>query len=250
MSDQELVWMLVPAVGTATGGLAILAVGRPSDRTLDLLLGLTAGVMLAATSFSLLEPALERGGLWEVAVGFVLGGASLAGLDMWLPHAHERFAERGHAAPRLAPPRRRALMLLAAITIHNVPEGLAVGVAFAAGGIELGVPVALAITLQNVPEGFAAAAPLLEAGASRPKVAAIGAATGLVEPPAALAGFAALSLGTILLPAGMGFAAAAMIYVVVDELLPECFARGNERVATLALLAGFLLMMGLDAGLG
>lgn len=250
MSDQELLWMLIPAMGTAVGGLAILVVGRPSDRTLDLLLGLTAGVMLAATSFSLLEPALERGRLWEVAVGFVLGGASLAALDQWLPHAHERFAERGHARARLAAPRRRALMLLAAITIHNVPEGLAVGVAFAAGGIDLGVPVALAITLQYIPEGFAAAAPLLEVGASRRQVAAIGAATGLVEPPAAIAGFAALSLGTILLPAGMGFAAAAMIYVVVDELLPECFARGNERVATLAPLAGFLLMMGLDAGLG
>lgn len=242
--------MLIPAAGTALGGLAILVVGRPADRTLDLLLGFTAGVMLAATFFSLLEPALERGSLWEVAVGFVLGGASLAALDMWAPHAHERFEERGHVPPGSAPPRRRALMLLSAITIHNIPEGLAVGVAFAAGGVELGVPVALAITVQNVPEGFAAAAPLLEAGTSRRRVAAIGAATGLVEPPAALAGFAALTLGSILLPAGMGFAAAAMIYVVADELLPECFARGNERVATLALLSGFLLMMGLDAGFG
>ncbi len=101
--------MLIPAVGTAVGALVILAVGRPSDRTLGLLLGLTAGVMLAATSFSLLEPALERGPLWEVAVGFVLGGASLAALDTWLPHAHERFAERGHAPAGLAP-RRRALI--------------------------------------------------------------------------------------------------------------------------------------------
>jgi zinc transporter, ZIP family len=250
MSNEELLWMLVPAVGTAVGGLAILAVGRPSDRTLDLLLGFTAGVMLAATSFSLLQPALERGELWEVALGFVLGGAFLAALDMWLPHAHERFAERGHAPERLAPPRRRAVMLLSAITIHNVPEGLAVGVAFAAGGIELGVPVALAITLQNIPEGFVSATPLLEAGVPRTRVAGIGAATGLVEPPAAIAGFAALSLGTILLPAGMGFAAAAMIYVVIDELLPECFARGHERVATLALLSGFLLMMALDEGFG
>jgi zinc transporter, ZIP family len=137
--------------GTAAGDLAIPAVGRSSDRTLDLLPGFTAEVMLAATSFSLLEPALERGRLWEVAVGFVLGGASLAALDIWLPHAHERFAERGHAPPRLAPPRQRALMLLAPITIRNVPEGLAVGVAFAARGIDLGVPFALAITLQTSP---------------------------------------------------------------------------------------------------
>jgi ZIP family zinc transporter len=250
MSDQELLWMLVPAAGTAAGALAIMTVGRPSERTLDLLQGFTAGVMLAATSFSLLQPALERGPLWQVVLGFVLGGLSLAALDAWLPHAHERFVERGHAPARLAAPRRRALMLLAAITIHNVPEGLAVGVALAAGGLDLGVPVALAITLQNIPEGFAAGAPLLEAGGSRRRVAAIAAATGLVEPPAALAGFAALSLGTALLPAGLAFAGAAMIYVVVDELLPECFARGNERIATMALLAGFLLMMGLDAGFG
>jgi ZIP family zinc transporter len=250
VTGEELLWMLAPAAGTAAGGLAILAGGPRSDRALDLLLGFTAGVMLAATSFSLLVPALERGELWEVAVGFVLGGATLAALDMWLPHAHERFAEGGRADPRTAAPRRRAVLLLSALTIHNVPEGLAVGVAFAAGGVELGVPVALAITLQNVPEGFVAAAPLLWAGESRGQVAAIGAATGLVEPPAALAGFGALSLAAILLPAGLAFAAAAMIYVVVDELLPECFARGNERAATLALLSGFLLMMALDAGLG
>jgi ZIP family zinc transporter len=249
MSNQELMWMLLPALGTAVGGLAILAVGRPSARTLDLLLGFTAGVMLAATSFSLLQPALDRGDLWEVALGFALGGASLAALDLWLPHAHERFVEHGRVPQRLAPP-RRAAMLLSAMTIHNVPEGLAVGVAFAAGGIELGVPVALAITLQNIPEGFASATPLLEAGVPRARVAGIGAATGLVEPPAAIAGFVALTLGTILLPAGMGFAAAAMIYVVIDELLPECFARGNERLATLALLSGFLLMMALDEGFG
>jgi zinc transporter, ZIP family len=250
MEGQELLWMLAPAAGTAAGGLAILAGGPRSDRALDLLLGFTAGVMLAATSFSLLVPALERGDLWEVVLGFVLGGAVLAALDASLPHAHERFRERGGADPRSAAPRRRAVLLLSALTIHNVPEGLAVGVAFAAGGMELGVPVAIAITLQNIPEGFVAAVPLLATGVPRGQVAAIGGATGLVEPPAALVGFAALSLGTVLLPAGLGFAAAAMIYVVIDELLPECLARGNERTATLALLSGFLLMMTLDSAFG
>jgi zinc transporter, ZIP family len=107
-----------------------------------------------------------------------------------------------------------------------------------------------ALTLQNVPEGFVAAVPLLSNGLSRGRVAAAGAATGLVEPPAAFAGYAALTFGAALLPFGMGFAAAAMIYVVVDELPPECFAPGHERVATLALLSGFLLMMALDAAFG
>ena len=242
--------MVLPALGTILGGAAILLVARRPERLLDALLGFTAGVMLAASCFSLLVPALDAGTMWEVALGFAAGGATMAALDRWIPHAHERFAERGAAR---APGRdigRRARLLLAALTIHNVPEGLAVGVAFAAGGAELGVPVAVAITVQNIPEGFVAAAPLVATGASRRRAAAVGAATGLVEPPAALLGFAALSVGAALLPAGMAFAAAAMIYVVVDELLPECFARGDERTATLSLLAGFLLMMALDAGLG
>jgi ZIP family zinc transporter len=250
MTAQEFWWMLAPALGTIAGGAAILLVGRRPERLLDALLGFTAGVMLAASSFSLLVPGLEAGEVWEVGIGFVLGGATMALLDLWIPHAHARFREGGVAAAPRGDDERRALMMLSALTIHNVPEGLAVGVAFAAGGPELGVPVAIAITLQNIPEGFVAAVPLLNNGMSRYRVAAVGAATGLVEPPAAFLGFAALTAGAALLPYGMGFAAAAMIYVVVDELLPECFARGNERVATLALLSGFLLMMGLDAAFG
>lgn len=242
--------MLVPAAGTALGGLGILAWRTRSPALLDVLAGFAAGVMLAASAFSLLVPALDRGAVWEVIVGFVVGGLAIAGLDARVPHAHERFDEGGRAAAPVASARRRSVLLLSAMTIHNVPEGLAVGVAFAAGGVELGVPIALAIALQNVPEGFVAAAPLIEGGVRRPVAAGVGAATGLVEPPAALLGFAALSLGSALLPAGMAFAAAAMIYVVVDELLPECFARGNERIATLSLLVGFTVMMTLDAGLG
>jgi ZIP family zinc transporter len=250
VTGEELLWMLAPAAGTAVGGLAILAAGPRSDRALDLLLGFTAGVMLAATSFSLLVPALERGELWEVSIGFVLGGAVLAALDTWLPHAHERFAEGGQADPRVAAPRRRAALLLSALTIHNVPEGMAVGVAFAAGGPELGVPIALAIGIQNVPEGFAAAAPLLAAGTPRRRAVGIAALTGAVEPPAALLAFAAVSLAGALLPFGLAFAAGAMLYVVVDELVPESHARGNERAATCAFLAGFALMLMLDNAFG
>jgi ZIP family zinc transporter len=251
VTPEEITWMIVPAVGTGLGGLGILILGARSERALDMLMGFTAGVMLAATVFSLLVPALDLGELWEVVCGFVAGGAVLALVDAVLPHAHERFLERGHQrAPRVVALHRRAALLVSGLTIHNVPEGAAVGVAFAAGGADLGVPIALAITLQNVPEGFAAAAPLLETSAPRSTVAAIGAVTGLVEPPAAFAAFAAFSLSEALLPAGLAFAGAAMLYVVVDELLPECFARGNERPATIAFFGGFLLMMGLDAGLG
>ncbi|MGH3006930.1 MAG: ZIP family metal transporter [Gaiellaceae bacterium] len=222
---------------------ALFLFPRPSDRLLDGLLGFTAGVMLAASAFSLLVPALDEGALWEVLAGFLVGAVAFAGLDHVVPHVHARFSERDH--PGRASP-ERALLLLSALTLRNVPEGLAVGVAFAAGGPELGAPLALAIGLQNIPEGFAAAAPLLDAGAPRRVAVGVAAATGAVEPPAALAAIGAFGLTSLLLPAGLAFAAGAMLYVVVDELVPESQVRGNERVATLALLGGFALMLGLD----
>jgi ZIP family zinc transporter len=188
-------------------------------------------------------PALDEGTIVEVVAGIAAGGAVLVALDVVVPHVHLRFIERGHADVRGS---RRATLLLSALTIHNVPEGMAVGVAFAAGGPELGVPIALAIGIQNVPEGFAAAAPLLGAGTSRRSAVGIAALTGAVEPPAALLAFAAFSFAAALLPFGLAFAAGAMLYVVVDELVPESHARGNERIASVALLAGFALMLALD----
>lgn len=223
--------------------MALFALPRPSDRLLDALLAFTAGVMLAATAFSLLVPALERGSLAEVLAGFACGTLVFAVLDLAVPHVHARFSERGRPAKAA---QERAILLLSALTLHNVPEGVAVGVAFAAGGHELGIPLAVAIGIQNVPEGFAAAVPLIEVGRSRRSAVAFAAATGAVEPPAALAAFAAFELAGALLPLGLGFAAGAMLYVVVDELIPESHARGNQRLATLALMAGFALMLALD----
>lgn len=213
---------------------------------LDALLGFTAGVMLAATAFSLLVPALDRGGLPEVLVGFGLGSAFMLALDNVVPHAHARFAERGALPAEQRSARERGVLLISALVIHNVPEGIAVGVAFAAGGLELGLPLAVAIGLQNVPEGFAAAAPLVPAGIRKRRAAGIAALTGAVEPPAALAAFAALSLVEPLLAPALAFAAGAMLYVVVDELVPESQSHGNEREASLALLVGFALMLTLD----
>jgi ZIP family zinc transporter len=131
-----------------------------------------------------------------------------------------------------------------------VPEGIAVGVAFAAGGADLGIPLALAIGIQNVPEGFAAAAPLLAAGTTRRRAIGIAALTGVVEPPAALAAFGSFELASALLPLGLSFAAGAMLYVVVDELVPEAQGRGNERIASFGFLIGFSLMMALDNAFG
>lgn len=173
--------------------------------------------------------------------------ASLLVLDVLVPHVHLRFFERGHGDVVAG---RRALLLVSALTIHNIPEGVAVGVAFAAGGPELGIPIALAIGIQNVPEGFAAAAPLVAAGTPRRIAVGVAALTGAVEPPAALLAFATLSLASTLLPFGLAFAAGAMLYVVVDELVPESHARGHERAASAALLFGFALMLALDNAFG
>jgi ZIP family zinc transporter len=247
MDSTALAWIFAAGGATALGGLALLVLPRPSDRWLDGLLGFTAGVMLAATAFSLLVPALDEGSVPEVLLGVAAGGAALLALDALVPHVHLRFFEAGQHRPREA---RQAALLLSALTIHNVPEGLAVGVAFAAGGTDLGVPVALAIGIQNIPEGFAAAAPLLGVGASRRLAAGIAALTGAVEPPAALLAFAAFGVTSALLPFGLSFAAGAMLYVVVDELIPESHARGNERAASVALLAGFALMLALDNAFG
>jgi ZIP family zinc transporter len=247
MDLETLLWILAAGFATGVGGLGLLLMPRPSDYLLDMLLGFTAGVMLAATAFSLLVPALDQGGLAEVLGGVIAGGIALLVLDVLVPHVHLRFFERGHGDVVAG---RRALLLVSALTIHNIPEGVAVGVAFAAGGPELGIPIALAIGIQNVPEGFAAAAPLVAAGTPRRTAVGVAALTGAVEPPAALLAFATLSLASTLLPFGLAFAAGAMLYVVVDELVPESHARGHERAASAALLFGFALMLALDNAFG
>jgi ZIP family zinc transporter len=244
---ETFFWIVAPGLATGVGGVALFLMPRPSDYLLDVLLGFTAGIMLAATAFSLLVPALDEGTLVEVLGGVLTGGFALLALDVLVPHVHLRFFEPGQADVVAG---RRATLLLSALTIHNVPEGMAVGVAFAAGGPELGIPIALAIGVQNVPEGFAAAAPLLVAGTPRREAVGIAALTGAVEPPAALIAFAAFSVAAVMLPFGLAFAAGAMLYVVVDELVPESHARGNERAASVALLLGFALMLGLDNAFG
>ena len=251
MDLQTVAWILASGLATGLGGLGLLLFrGTPRAVTLDTLLGFSAGVMLAATAFSLLVPALDRGSLLEVLAGFALGSAFVAALDAVVPHAHARFREHGRLAAEEVAAEQRGALLLSALTIHNIPEGLAVGVAFAAGGPDLGIPLALAIGIQNIPEGFAAAAPLLASGTSKRSAVAIAAATGAVEPPSALAALGTFSLAETLLPAGLAFAAGAMLYVVVDELVPESHARGHERPASVALLIGFALMLALDNAFG
>lgn len=250
MELAAVLGMACGGLATGVGGLGVLLVRRPAQRTLDTLLGFTAGIMLAATSFSLLVPALDDAGVGPVLVGFGVGAAVIVALDIWVPHLHARWREGRRESLVRSTQLNRVALLMIAMTIHNFPEGAAVGTAFAAGGSELGLPIAVAIAIQNVPEGFAVAAPLVAVGASRRAAVLLALASGAVEPVAAFGAFGAFGLFSSLLPYGLAFAAAAMLYVVVDELIPESHARGHERDASVALIVGFAVMMTLDSALG
>jgi len=219
------------------------------------MLGFAAGVMIAASFWSLLAPAIElSNGSWVPAlVGFLLGGAFLRLVDILLPHLHigENVPE-GHKSHW-----KRSVLLVTAITLHNFPEGLAVGVAFGAAAIgdtaySLAGAVALAIGIgiQNLPEGLAVAMPLQRSGLSRTKGFMYGQFSGMVEPVAGVLGAFAVIAARPLLPYALAFAAGAMIFVVVEDAIPEAQSEGNNDIATLGAMVGFAIMMTLDVALG
>ncbi len=247
-----------------TGGAAcVFLTRRPSPWLIDGMLGFAAGVMIAASFWSLLAPGIEIAeeisGLpaWLVAtLGFCSGALMMMLADRLLPHLHslENKPEGLRAAWR------RSTLLMTAMTLHNIPEGLAVGVAFGAaaqGGeaavaasLSGAVVLAIGIGLQNFPEGIAVAIPLRHAGTSRRKAFAVGQASALVEPIAALIGAWVVSQAQVILPYALTFAAGAMIFVVVEELIPQAQQHGREDLATGATLLGFTVMMVLDVALG
>ena len=217
--------------------------------------------MLAASYWSLLSPAIEISShgslpLWfPPALGFLLGGATLWVLDKSLPHLHLGFPDQEAEGPKTA--WHRAVLLVTAITLHNIPEGLAVGVAF--GGIVAGVPstnieaavvLSVGIGIQNFPEGIAVAMPLRSEGMGPIKSFWYGQLSALVEPMAAVVGAAAVVYAAPILPYALSFAAGAMVYVVVEELIPESHREGNVDLATFSLMIGFAIMMVLDVALG
>ncbi len=250
---------------TALGAGVVLFTKSVSQRFLDAALGMAAGVMIAASFWSLLAPAIdmaeERGyGSWvwiPPLVGFVLGAGFLRLTDRLLPHLHPGLKE----AEGIPTSWRRSTLLVLAITIHNIPEGLAVGVAFGAAahmaGAEAareqamaGLALALGIGLQNFPEGSAVSLPLRREGMGRWRALWYGQISGIVEPIAGLAGAAMVLLMAPILPYALAFAAGAMIFVVAEELIPESQSNGNVDLATMGVIAGFAIMMSLDVGLG
>ncbi|MFP4055299.1 MAG: ZIP family metal transporter [Candidatus Brocadiia bacterium] len=249
---------------TALGAVPVFFTRQINRKFLDAMLGMAAGVMIAASYWSLLAPAIdmaEQMGMvkWLPAVvGFVAGAVVLRVIDALLPHLHPGFAERPEMAEGLAASWRRSVLLVTAITLHNFPEGLAVGVAFgaAASGIEGGATVAGAVALaigigiQNAPEGMAVAMPLRREGMSRRRAFWYGQVSAIVEPVAAVLGAALVLLMRPLLPYALAFAAGAMIFVVAEELIPESQREGNVDVATMGCIGGFTIMMWLDVMLG
>ncbi|OFW13988.1 MAG: hypothetical protein A3F70_08675 [Acidobacteria bacterium RIFCSPLOWO2_12_FULL_67_14] len=244
---------LIAATGTylltAVGTLPVLFFRSAPRRLMDAMMGFAGGVMVAASCWSLLTPAIASGGVAAAALGLLAGGGFFYLADQLLPHLHGEFPdEAASEGPRVAWTRPALLML--AMTLHNFPEGMAVGVAF--GGRELGGAMALAIGigLQNIPEGLAIALPLRRAGMSPGRAFFWGQLSAAVEPIASVIGAVLVLASTAFLPIGMAAAAGAMLYVVVEELIPETVRSGAVDVATLGFIAGFAVMMSLDNALG
>jgi ZIP family zinc transporter len=249
----------VAAMATALGALPVLFSQNLSTRTQDTLLGFGAGVMLAACAFSLIMPGLEAAqstplfGGGEAAASAVIGLAILLGggvmmaLDRLLPHEHFIKGREGQTSEKL----RRTWLFVFAIALHNLPEGLAIGVGYAGNdGVARANALAIGIALQDVPEGLVVAVALLSAGYKRWLSVFIGAASGLVEPLGAVLGAAVAAHSQLMLPWGLGFAAGAMLFVISHEIIPESHRKGHESFATTGLMIGFVLMMVLDTALG
>ncbi len=246
---------------TALGAAVVFTAKDISRRVLDGMLGFAGGVMIAASFWSLLAPAIEMSkgknipAWFPAAAGFLTGSLFLWGIDKTLPHLHLNFPME--EAEGIKTTWRRSVLLILAITLHNFPEGLAVGVAFGAVAADfpsatLGGAVALAIGIgiQNFPEGAAVSVPLRREGMSRLKSFWYGQLSAVVEPIAAVIGAGAVFLARPILPYALSFAAGAMIFVVVEELVPESQRGGNTDLATIGAMIGFVVMMVLDVAFG
>ena len=236
----------------ALGALPALLLQSISKRVEHVLLGVAAGMMLAASFFSLLVPAIDvattltgerAGALLVVVAGLALGTLLMLGLDAFTPHAHDHSGACGPGSGRVG----RVGLLAFAIALHNLPEGMAVGVAFADADVSIGMPVAGAIALQDMPEGLVVALALRAAGIDAWRAVLVSIATGALEPVGALLGVALSSGFALAYPLGLALAAGAMLFVVSHEVIPETHGEGHETPATVALMVGFALVMVVDA---
>lgn len=242
-------------VATAIGAAPALMLRGIRQSTEDAMLGFAAGMMLAAAAFSLILPGVEAGteltgsaasGGMLVVIGLFLGAALMLGLDEFTPHEHEKTGPCGPGYERCS----KAWLFVFAIALHNLPEGMAVGVSFAQGDLSVGLPLATAIALQDIPEGLAVALTLRAVGFNPLFAVLVAAGSGLLEPVGALLGVGLAGGLMLAYPVGLGLAAGAMLFVVSHEVIPETHRNGHQTVATLGLMVGFALMMVLDTTLG
>lgn len=240
---------------TAAGALPVLVMRGVPQKVEDTMLGFAAGMMLAATAFSLLLPGLaaaqELTGTRLAAAGVVVMGMALGvllmlGLEQFTPHEHEVLGPMGPGYERL----NRVWLFVFAIVLHNLPEGMAIGVSFSNSDMAVGIPLTTAIAIQDFPEGLAVALAMRTAGFSRWTAVGVGVGSGLVEPIGALLGVGLSSGLAIAYPTGLGLAAGAMLFVVSHEVIPETHRNGHQTPATIGLMGGFALMMVLDTVLG
>jgi ZIP family zinc transporter len=246
---QALVATTFTYLLTVLGTLPVLFFRSAPRRLMDAMMGFAAGVMVAASCWSLLVPAIERRGVAAASVGLLIGATLMYVADQLLPHLHGEFPDEASAeGPRVA--WQRSALLMLAMTLHNVPEGMAVGVSFGASDLAAATALALGIGMQNIPEGLAIALPLRAGGMSRGRAFFWGQLSAIVEPPAGVIGAALVLASSSVVPYAMAAAAGAMLYVVVEEIIPETVRRGTADIATLGFIGGFTVMMALDNALG
>lgn len=257
-----IVASLAAGLATGMGSIPIFFTKNISKKLLDSLLGVAAGVMLAATSFSLIIPALEKAGggvkgATIAVIGILSGGIFLDIIDKFFPdsnllaNAMDEVKNKEAGWLKLSPSMKRVWLFIIAITVHNFPEGLAVGVGFGDGDLINGLSIAIGIGLQNMPEGLAVALPLIREGYKPWKAFLIALATGLVEPIGGLMGAGLVQVARPILPFVLAFAAGAMLFVISHEIIPESQNdEGHSKLATHALLIGFVVMMFMDNTLG
>ncbi len=232
-----LIASLLAGLATGLGGVVVALLPSIPRRVYDALLGFSAGVMLAAGSITLLGPALHQNGVFMVALGLAVGALLVFHLELAVPHLEPHFA------PQLSGPAKRlGFLMAAALTLHHLPEGLAVGVSFAGGASRLGIIVAVAIALQNIPEGLAVAMPLRAAGFSRTRAVVWATCSGLAEPLAAAVGVGFVRVLGPMVPFALSLAAGAMIFVASDQLIPESRQQPEAKAPSLGLIFGFLLV--------
>lgn len=233
---------LIAGSATILGASVVFFMRKVSDKFLDASMGFAGGVMLAATFFGLVAPAIKIGGIWKTAFGILLGAIFLIVMEKITPHIHRVTGIKG-------PPTHlsKLSLFILAITIHNFPEGLTVGVGFAGGNIAAGIVLAIGIGIQNIVEGLAVALSVLRDKNMIWKAFLIASFTCVVEPIGGFLGISVVSISSALVPYGLSFAAGAMLFVTSEEIIPETHSRGNPREATIGLMLGFVVMMLLES---